>query len=161
MLGLGLSPFAATGQWAIVNQRLEGTQADAVVARIRNDAGYTLEFYRDGVSAIRARFSLNPGLATLAKTHCPTFQVDRWSPMNRSANDAACLATPRWAEYVLGYVTDNRIRSERLIQIMEGSLLTFRFRLDGGDYRDAEFNLAGSKRSVTAAVGADVVITAR
>ncbi|MND05726.1 hypothetical protein D3C83_266940 [compost metagenome] len=53
------------------------------------------------------------------------------------------------------------MQSARLLQIMNGSLMTFRFRLHGGDYRDAEFSLAGSKRSLSAAIGADVAVTAR
>ncbi|MBI1733205.1 MAG: hypothetical protein HYR49_10640 [Gammaproteobacteria bacterium] len=158
---LTFAPAAARAQWAVVTERLEGTQSEATIARIHNSTGHALEFYRDGAGAIRARFSLNAGITTLAKGSCPTLQVDRWSPMNRSVNDAACLATPRWAEYVLGHVTDRQVKSERLLQIMNGSLLTFRFRLDGGDYRDAQFSLAGSKRSLSAALGTDVVVTAR
>jgi hypothetical protein len=156
-----LLPLAAPAQWAVVGQRLEGTQAEAVTARIRNSTGQTLEFYRDGVGAIRARFTLSDGLTQLEKGHCPTLQVDRWASMNRSVNDAACLATYQWAEYVVGYVVDGKVQSARLLQIMNGNLLTFRFRLNGGDYRDAAFSLAGSKRSLTAAIGANVAVTAR
>jgi len=156
-----LFPLAVSAQWAVVNQRMEGTQSEAVTARIQNSTGQTLELYRDGGGAIRARFTVGDGLAILEKGHCPTMQVDRWASMNRSVNDAACLATNQWAEYVVGYVVDRQVQSARLLQIMNGSLLTFRFRLDGGDYRDAEFSLAGSKRSLSAAIGADVVVTAR
>lgn len=154
-------PLTAPAQWAVVNQRLEGTQSEAIIARVRNDAGQTLELYRDGVGAIRARFTLSAGLTSLAQGQCPTLQVDRWAPMNRSANDAACLTTNRWAEYVIGHVVEQKVQSERLVQIMNGTALTFRFRLDGGDYRDAEFSLAGSKRSLSAAVGTNVAVTAR
>ena len=156
-----LFPFAASAQWAVVNQRLEGAQAEAVIARVRNVTGQTLEFYRDGVGAIRARFTLGDGLTALDQGHCPTMQVDRWAPMNRSVNDAACLATNKWSEYVVGYVVDQSVQSARLLQIMNGNLLRFRFRLHGGDYRDAEFSLAGSKRSLSAAIGTNVAVTAR
>lgn len=156
-----LLPLAAPAQWAVVNQRLEGTRSETIIARIRNGTGHTLEFYRDGVGAIRARFTLVPGLTSLDPEHCPTLQVDRWTPMNRSANDAACLATSQWAEYVLGHVEGQEVHSARLLQIMNGSELMFRFRLDGGDYRESQFSLAGSKRSLSAAIGANVVVTAR
>jgi len=156
-----LLPLATQAQWDVVNQRLAGSQAETVTARIHNSTGQTLELYRDGVGAIRARFTLNEGLTELEQGQCPTMQVDRWASMNRSVNDAACLATKQWVEYVVGYVVDRKVQSARLLQIMNGSLLTFRFRLNGGDYRDAEFSLAGSKRSLSAAIGADVVVTAR
>ncbi len=151
----------ASAQWAVVNQRLEGTQAEAVTARIKNSSGQTLEFYRDGVGALRARFTLGGGLAGFDKGHCPTLQVDRWAPTNRSANDAACLATSQWVEYVIAYIVEQKAQSAPLVQIMNGSMLTFRYRLAGGDYRDAAFSLAGSKRSLTAAIGANVAVTAR
>ena len=57
-----LLPLTAPAEWAVVNQRLEGTQTDAVTARIRNSTGQTLEFYRDAIGAIRARFTLGDGL---------------------------------------------------------------------------------------------------
>ncbi len=156
-----LLPLTAPAEWAVVNQRLEGTQTDAVTARIRNSTGQTLEFYRDAIGAIRARFTLGDGLTVLEQGLCPTMQVDRWTSMNRSVNDAACLATNQWAEYVIGYVVDKKVQSARLLQIMNGNLLMFRFRLNGGDYRSAEFSLAGSKRSLSAAIGTDVAVTAR
>ena len=156
-----LLPLAAAAEWAVVGQRLESTRTDAVTARIRNATGQTLEFYRDAVGAIRARFTLGDGLTKLEQGQCPTLQVDRWASMNRSINDAPCLATNRWAEYVIGYVVEKKVQSGRLLQIMNGNLLTFRFRLNGGDYRDAQFSLAGSKRSLSAAIGVDVVVTAR
>lgn len=156
-----LLAIPASAQWALVNQRLEGAATESTLARIVNGTGHTLELYRDGAGAIRARFTLPAGLLTFADGQCPTLQVDRWTPLNRSVNDAACLASPTWAEYIVGFVLEQKVQSARLLQIMNGNMLTFRYRLAGGDYREADFSLAGSKRSLSAAIGADVVVTAR
>lgn len=152
---------AAPAQWALVSKRLEGSVTESTLARIVNGTGHMLELYRDGAGAIRARFTLPTGQLAFADGHCPTLQVDRWTPLNQSVNDAACLATSSWAEYIVGFVLEQKVQSARLLQIMNGNMLTFRYRLAGGDYRDAEFSLAGSKRSLSAAIGADVVVTAR
>lgn len=153
------APVAA--QWTVVTETPEGNPSRATLARIRNDAGYTLALYRDGGGAIRARFTLPEGLIRFEDGHCPTLQVDRWAPGNRSVNDAACLASGRWAEFIVGYIRDGAVQSARLLQIMNGNEAVLRFRLAGGDYRETSFSLAGSKRSLSAAIGADVVVTAR
>lgn len=153
--------FPAAAQWAVVTETLEGTQSAATLARIRNDAGYTLGLYRDGGGAIRARFTLPDGLTQFEEGHCPTLQVDRWAPDNRSVNDAACVAGGQWAEYIVGFVRNGAVQSARLLQIMNGNAATLRFRLAGGDYRETAFSLSGSKRSLSTAIGADVVVSAR
>lgn len=160
-LAVLLSAAAAQAQWALVTQPLEGAQVETTLARIRNDSGHVLELYRDGAAAIRARFTLPEGQLAFAEGYCPTMQVDRWQPVNRSINDASCLTTTNWAEFVVGFVLESKVQSDRLLQFMNGNLLTVRYRLAGGDYRDTQFSLAGSKRSLGAAIGADVVVTAR
>lgn len=156
-----LAAAPAGADWTVVTQRLEGARTDAVLARTTSESGHTLEFYRDSAGAIRARFSLPPGLLALEQGQCPTLQVDRWAAVNRSANDTACLATTRWAEYTVGQIANGNVQSERLLQLMNGSQITFRYRLAGGDHRDAMFSLAGSKRALIGAIGADITFTAR
>jgi hypothetical protein len=100
-------------------------------------------------------------LTSLDGRTCPTFQIDRGPAVNRSVNNAPCLQTGQWAEFVLGYVSDKQIISPRLLSFLNGNNIVFRFRLGGGDYRDTQFSLLGSKRSMTEAIGADIAVTAR
>lgn len=160
IMALLLLSARVAAEWAVFTQPLEGTEADTTVARIANESGHTLEFYRDNAGAIRARFTLPTGLTALEQAHCPTLQVDRWAPANRSTDDTACRATHRWAEYTVGIVVNNNVKSERLLQLMNGSQITFRYRLSGGDYRDTVFSLAGSKRALMGAIGADITFSA-
>lgn len=159
LLGLALAPVSgAHAQWSVGPARPEGAAVDVTVARLANEGGHALEVYRDGSGAVRARFTLPPGLTELDTGLCPTLQVDRWAPTNRSIDQGACLANARWAEYVVGTVANQRIASERLFQFMNGNQVVFRYRLAGGDYRETAFSLSGSKRALTGAIGADVTI---
>ena len=152
---------AATADWRVINHREADSEAETTIASTTNPDGYTLEMYRDAGGAIRGRFTLTPGLTRLHDRTCPTFQIDRGPAVNRSVNNAPCLAAERWAEFVLGYVSNNQVVSPRLLSFLNGNRITFRFRLASGNYRDTEFSLLGSKRSMTAAIGNDTPVTAR
>ena len=159
LMAAGLLFFAQTSaEWKVVSQQ-EGSDTTTTIARTGNDDGYTLEIYRDNVGAVRSRFTLRDGLLRLADRSCPTYQIDRAPSINRSVNQAPCLSTDRWAEYILGYVVDSRVESRLLLSLMNGININFRFRLASGDYRETQFSLLGSKRSMTAAVGADVSVS--
>jgi hypothetical protein len=151
-------PIAA--DWDVITRPDAGSQRQTPVAVTANDHGYSLEIYRDSVGAIRSRFTLPPGLYRLSDRSCPTFQIDRGAPINRSVNDAPCLQTERWAEFVVGYVEDSRVISSRLLAFMNGIDIAFRFRLSEGGYRETTFSLLGSKRSMTAAIGSSVTVVA-
>jgi hypothetical protein len=152
---------AATADWAVRRSLQEETSIETTVAASSNPAGYRLEIYRDDRGAIRCRFSLPPGLTRLEEKSCPTFQIDRGLPANRSINDAACLSASKWAEYVLGYDENGSVVSPKLLSLMNGNSISFRFRLASGNYRETQFSLLGSKRSLTEALGGNVVVTAR
>ena len=148
----------ARAEWAVVQQR-EANDALTTIARTTNEQGYSLEIYRDAAGAVRSRFSLREGLLTFSEKSCPTYQIDRGQPLNRSINSAICLASNRWAEYVLGYIVDRNVESRTLLALMNGINIAFRFRLAGGDYRETQFSLLGSKRSLTEALGVDVTVS--
>ncbi|MGH8246962.1 MAG: hypothetical protein ACREUU_11085 [Gammaproteobacteria bacterium] len=148
----------AAADWAVVSQR-ENNDTTTTIARTNNPDGYSLEIYRDAVGAVRSRFTLRDGLLRLVERDCPTYQIDKGKPINRSINSAPCLSTERWSEYVLGYVVDSRVESRNLLSFMNGINIYFRFRLASGDYRETQFSLLGSKRSLSAALGADVSVS--
>ena len=110
---------------------------------------------------MRSRFSLPGQLLSFADGVCPTYQIDRGAPVNRSINDALCLASSNWAEFILGHVDDNHVASSSLLAIMNGISIVFRFKLEDGDYRRTEFSLQGSKRAMSSVFGEDISIGAR
>jgi YD repeat-containing protein len=151
----------AMAEWRVIDHRDASSGAVTTIASTTNPDGYTLEMYRDAGGAVRSRFTLMSGLTRLHAGACPTFQIDRGPAVNRSVDNAPCLATGQWAEFVLGYVSNSQVVSPRLLSFMNGNSISFRFRLAGGDYRDTLFSLLGSKRSMAAAIGSDVSVTAR
>lgn len=129
------------------------------VAIVKNNQGFTLEIYKDSVNAIRARFSLGNNLISFPDNFCPTFQIDKGSPKNRSINDAPCLSDDTWAEFILGYVENNHVESDSIAGLMNGVNLRFRFMLKNGDYRETLFSLLGSKRAMSTALGENVQVS--
>lgn len=153
-------PFVAVAQWNIVTHQETGAVGETKIARVTNTDGYSLEIYRDSADAIRSRLTMANGLLNLADKSCPTFQIDKGMPQNRSINDAPCLSSSQWAEFILGYVEDGKVESSTLLGLMNGINITFRFVLKNGDYRQTSFSLSGSMRAMQTAFGRELVISA-
>jgi hypothetical protein len=155
-----LSPLSASAaEWNIIKHNDMDTNTITSIAIIKNENGETLEIYKDSVDAVRARFTLSRNLIQFPDNFCPTFQIDRGEPTNRSVNDAPCLSAKTWAEFILGYVKNGNISSSAVVGLMNGVGLRFRFRLENGDYHETLFSLRGSKRAMSAALGNGVSVT--
>lgn len=154
-----LLPFSAAAEWQIITHTDTNNDSQTQVAYSQNDDGYSLEIYQDSVGAIRSRFSLNTALDMFATRTCPTYQIDTRILDNRSINDAPCLTDLTWSEFVLGYVNNFTVNSEKLNALMNGSTVTFRFMLENGSYKETKFSLAGSKRATLSVLGENITIT--
>lgn len=155
LLGLTvmLLPATAFADWQVRTQADPDKKQSFTLAGTVNPDGHRIEIYRDQGNAIRARFTLADSLVQFAPKSCPTYQVDAREPVNRSIHDAPCIATPVRAEYILGYVEDERIESAGLLAFMNGVNVSFRFRLDSGAYRETVFSLSGSSSAIIRAIG--------
>lgn len=148
--------LSCAAEWTVVTNT-DG-ELQTLVATTTNADGYTLEIYKDSVNAIRSRFTLSTGLLSFYERSCPTFQIDKGAAQNLSVNNASCLGGDTWAEYILGYVTNNKVESSTLLGLMNGIQIYYRFRLANGDYRQIDFSLQGSKRALTQAIGEQVLV---
>jgi hypothetical protein len=144
--------------WNIVTHTDTDNNSQMRVAYSKTNEGYTLEIYQDANGAVRSRFSMNNPLLRLASRHCPTFQVDKRELSNRSVNDARCIANQQWAEFILGYIIDNEIRSSQLHNMMNGNKITYRFLLENEGYGKVDFSLSGSKRILFSIIGNNVIV---
>jgi hypothetical protein len=144
--------------WTVVTYADEEAGTETRVARIENGDGYSLEIYRDANDVIRTRFNMNP-LVRLGEGTCPTFQVDDRKAGNRSINDAPCIMQGQWAEYVLGYITDDKVTSTDMHNLMNGNNITYRFILQESGYDETKFSLAGSKRILQEVLGKNLVVS--
>lgn len=144
--------------WEIITHNDVDNNSQLQVAYTKNNDGYSLEIYKDASNAIRSRFSMNNSLLILANKHCPTFQVDQREIANRSTNDARCISSPKWAEFILGYIVDKEIKSSQLHNMMNGNKITFRYQLENEGYEEVNFSLNGSKRVLLSVIGNDVTV---
>jgi len=159
-LALLISPVTLKAQWSTINHKSgPENDTDTTVAYTVNQDGYALEIYIDSVNAVRSRFSLPDGLIIFADKFCPTYQIDRGIPVNRSINSAPCISSKQWVEFVIGHADGNRITSTTLRALMNGKSVTYRFKLSNNDYRETNFSLQGSRRAMTSAFGENIVVT--
>ena len=160
LLGLSVQSHAQT-QWKIMSHTDTDSGYQTRIATIENDGGYKLEIYRDINDVIRLRFNIRNSFELFANKQCPTFQVDERQLSNRSINDAPCLSQPRWAEYVIGYITDSTVLSLPLHNLMNGNVIYYRFLMDNENYAETSFSLSGSKTVLNTALGEDLVVTTK
>lgn len=157
---LGLS-VQSQAQWEVMSHTDTDSGYQTRIATIENDDGYKQEIYRDVNNVIRLRFNVRNGYELLANKQCPTFQVDDRQLSNRSINDAPCLSQPRWAEYVIGYITENAVLSLPLHNLMNGNVIYYRFLMNNGNYTETSFSLSGSKAILNGALGENLVVTTK
>lgn len=149
-------PWVAFAEWSMVTHKDIDSGEEVHVAYTENKDGFSLEVYRDKNNAIRSRFSINSRMGRLAEGLCPTFQVDEHNPINRSINNALCISHARWAEFVLGYTSNNEVKSKLLNMLRNGNEIVYRFSLENGNYGETRFSLAGSRRTVENSLGKDL-----
>ena len=150
----------AAAQWStIAHQEGTGNNPGTTVAYTINKDGYSLEIYIDSVNAVRSRFSLPEGMLAFTDKFCPSYQIDRGTPVNRSINDAPCISSSQWVEYIVGHADARGISSSTLLALMNGISITFLFKLSNQDYRQTSFSLQGSKRAMTSAFGDDMTVS--
>ena len=148
----------AQTQWRVMSHTNTDSGLQTRVATIENEEGYRLEIYRDANDVIRSRFNIRNNYDLIAAKQCPTFQVDERELRNRSINDAPCISQPRWAEYIMGYISDNKVLSLPLHNLMNGEVIYFRFLLKNRNYAETAFSLSGSKTILFSALGHDLTI---
>jgi len=146
-------PLPVHAEWQVVTHTNTDNDISTEVAYSVNDDGYSMEIYKDNNGVVRLRFSMNKNHHRLDAENCPTYQIDRLEPQNRSINDAACIGHKKWGEFILGYLIDNEINSELLLNIMRGNNIHYRFRLQNSGYAETTFSLAGSSNALTRALG--------
>jgi len=151
------APAVAGAEWSIeTHNTADG--ATTRTAHIANKDGYTLEIYRDANNVIRTHFGMNDYNRLNGKT-CPTYQVDNRPAQNRSINDAPCLSQARWAEYIMGYITDDQVTSTAMHNLLNGNTITYRFILQDSGYTETSFTLTGSKRVLLEVLGKNLVVS--
>lgn len=152
---------AAAAQWQVSNKPDAVTGVNTPIAQVRNTDGYELAIYRDSDDVIHARFMLDNRLTDLDETICPTYQIDTRQARNTSVNRNGCNLQSHSSEYMLGRIETNEVVSQPLYELMNGSHIDFRFRLETGGYQQTRFSLTGSKRVLVSVLGETLEVLPR
>jgi len=155
-------PAITLAQWQVIDETDVATGIQTPVAEVHNEAGYTLAIYRDRENNVLARFRLNDRLYRLHDNTCPTYQIDTRPIRNGSVSEQGCMLKPRMSEYLLGRIDENnRLVSRPLYELMNGSRIEYRYRLQAGGYGQTSFSLAGSKRTLLTVLGHNLEVVPR
>jgi hypothetical protein len=151
VLGTALLACPAAAQWNTATD-YTGT-SPRNTATVRNENGAQVDLWLDEDARLRLVFSLPRGLVALAPDLCPTFQVDDRPSEDLSGPEHACSARGGEATLTLAQAREQQVRSATLLELMNGSSLTVRYRLEHAGYGAAEFTLKRSKQALYDVLG--------
>lgn len=155
---LALAAGTARAQWEVTTENVPEMNHPVAVARVTNDSAHSLRIYRNEAGVVRGIFTIRDGFDELAAGSCPTYRIDENRPVSVTLGDDWCRLEPRRALFSLGRVEGGRIRSDALLELMNGTRILFRYHLDSVGYRETEFTLLHSKQALTEIIGYDVVV---
>jgi hypothetical protein len=125
------------------------------IAYTENIIGQRTEVSMGQNNAIELRLLLGAGFETFAASSCPTFQIDDRVPLHHFEIGIRCVIEKKIATFHLGQITDDEIDSLVLHRFMNGNIVMFRYTVNNGRYRRAEFSLRNSNQALKQAIGAD------
>ncbi len=143
----------AAAEWTTVADEGQPPQA-----QVRNDEGAEVRIRLVDGRVVHATYRLPAGLARLDPAGCPTFQIDKRVPENLATGAHACRVTGDGSEVVLADVVDGRVESPTLLELMNGGVLTVRYRLLRGGYGSSRFTLRHSKQALNDALGDGIIV---
>lgn len=144
--------FAA---WSVFEPSVPGA---STIAHTENAAGQRIEVFVEENGAVVLRLELGSGFETFSRANCPTFQIDTRTPVHHYPVGDGCYMSEKLTRIELGSITEGEIDSLVLHRFMNGNNVTFRYTIENGQYRQAEFSLRSSKQSLKRAIGADTRI---
>jgi hypothetical protein len=148
---LVLGTGSASAEWRVVTESPPDTDAAVEVALVDNDSGHSLRIFRDDEFNVRGVFTIRGGFDTIDQDGCPTYRVDKREPVRVSFHARRCVLEAKRAEFTLGTIGDPN--NWQLRQLIFGSDIVFRYRLDSGGYRETAFTLRRSKQALQSAIG--------
>lgn len=139
------------------------TDQKKVIAHVVNEQGHKFSVYRLGPSGpVWANFSIaNTSFDQLAADKPIMYRIDKNAPhtVERDSAMEELIGTrlsdwePKWINFLLWHGTEQDGRASALVELMEGQILTVRYHLFTGGYRDTRFALDGAGPAIASALG--------
>ncbi len=143
---------SAQAEWTVVETQPPSSDDTVETAAVTNEQGYSFRIFLLDRKEVRGLLELPPRFHRYAKDGCPTIMIDNHPPIALKSGDRPCIAEARKAWFTLGVVKEEQIPSKQLSQLMNGSRLLFRVRLNNTGYAETVFSLEKSKQAVKAAL---------
>jgi hypothetical protein len=148
LLVAGLLEGAAAAPWTVAPGAAEATVTNAAGARLAlvrgSDGVFLLDFTAPG------RFT------ALSRASCPTFQIDRRTPLHHFATGGRCRIEGAHALLALGAPRARILTSTALYQLMNGDEVSFRYLTADEAYHETTFGLERSRAAVRQVLGRGV-----
>ena len=155
LLGLLSMAMPAQAQWSDIETNIS---ASGRAALVKSDNDARLSIWLDKENILFAQFDLAPGLLAFDEKICPTFQIDLTQIKNLSSSTHQCSVAEAHVRFQVTQVQNNQIDSPMLLQFMNGSRVTVRYRLKYAGYGAETFSLKGSKQALKDALGDGITV---
>jgi len=146
ILGLMAMSSGVHAQWSTTS--VDNTVNSPVDhgARVINDNGASLQIYQNSDQQLVSEFKLGQGLVNLDPVTCPTLQIDQVEPEDFNNHQHQCVINGDSAVFTLTQISEGQVDSKTFLELMNGSQLVIRYRLQGAGYGQQKFSLKGSKQ---------------
>lgn len=154
---------ANSAEWRLQTEVDSMTDHERKVAIIRNDTGHSLSVYRMPDGTVWVNFGLpKSNVEVLSSTQWPIYRVDKLTPrdldterrLQRLVRDLSSSTTlkPKWINFMVWSGKIDAGRSEELIELSDGTAVTFRYFLFTGGYSETTFSLQGAAPVIAEAI---------
>ena len=150
--------FGVHAQWSTTT--LDSTVNSPVDhgARVINDNGASLHIYQNADQQLVSEFKLGQGLVRLDPVTCPTLQIDQTEPEDFNNSQHQCVVNGDSALFRLTQIIEGQVDSKTFLELMNGSQLVIRYRLQSAGYGQQTFSLKGSKQVLKATLAQGTVV---
>jgi hypothetical protein len=136
--------------------RLDADAERGPTARVDDGTGSEVLLYRDGAGQVFLEFRTAAAFGGLARSSCPTLQIDQRKPLYHVAVGTGCEVEATRAVFRCATIDGRTLVSRPVADLMSGEHLAVRYMTEEGAYHEARFSLARSADSIRGVLGRGV-----
>ncbi len=147
-----------TNEWqSVVESPREGA-GPLTMALVVNEVGDSIRIYRDENDIVRGIFALGDQGYKFEDASCPTVRVDRLPPHPLVNLGGPCELENPHARFTLGVISEGRLQSTMLWQLMNGGGFRVWYPVKDQGYRESKFSLRRSMNALVGTLGTQVEV---
>jgi hypothetical protein len=149
-LSIVTSPLYA--RWKIDIQTDSMSDEKIKTAFVTNNDGHSLKVFSKSNGAVYATFRLNSENTGILSEKLITFRVDKNKPVelmaSRKSKPSAFIVEPKWVIWRILPNTDGTSHRNVLNEFISGNVVTVRYFLFSGGYKETKFTLKNSLNAI-------------